>query len=168
MAAKRGRKSAYDTKIKPRFSEIAEWIRNGATEASVAKRLGISHTTWARYKSVKSELVQLLKSNREAAVNEIENSMYRAATGELRTVRKYAKCKRVEYENGRRAREFEEMVPYDEELYIPPNTTAAIYLLKHWGKNRGYTNDPLTLDVKKQELELKKKVADANNWLMEE
>lgn len=161
---KRGRKSAYDTKIKSRFDEIAEWVRNGATEASIMKSLGISHTTWARYKSQYGELVELLKKNRRTAVNEIENSMYRAACGEIRVTKKYMKCRRVEYENGRRVREYEEMVPYSEETYIPPNTTAAIYLLKHWGKDRGYTNDPLSLELKKQELKLKKEVAENNNW----
>ena len=35
---------------------------------------------------------------------------------------------------------------------------------KPWGKERGYTNAPLTLELKKEELELKKEIADANNW----
>ena len=162
--SKLGRKSAYEEKIKPRFSEIAEWVRNGATEKSIANRLGISRKTFMKYKALESDLVTLLKSNREVAVNEIENSMYRAATGEWQTVRKYVKCKRIEYENGHKAQEFEEMVAYDEEVYFPPNMTAAIYLLKHWGKERGYTNDPQTLELKKQELQLKKEIAEHNNW----
>ena len=33
--AKRGRKSVYDTKIKPRFDDILKWLRNGATEKQV-------------------------------------------------------------------------------------------------------------------------------------
>lgn len=162
--SKPGRKSAYEEKIKPRLSDIAEWVQNGATEASIAKKLGITQKTLIKYKSLKSELVNILKSNREIATDEIENSMFRAACGEIRTVRKYMKCKRVEYIDGKRSYEHEEMIPYDEEIYIPPNTTAAIYLLKHWGKDRGYTNDPLSLEIKKEELALKKEIAEANNW----
>ena len=51
-----------------------------------------------------------------------------------------------------------------EEVYIPPNATSAIYLLKHWGKLRGYTNDPLSLELKKEELELKKEIAEKEHW----
>ena len=42
-----------------------------------------------------------------------------------KTLKKAMKVKTVEYENGKKIREIEEIVPYDEEIYIPPNTTAA-------------------------------------------
>lgn len=161
---KRGRKNVYDEKIKSRFDDIAKWVRNGVTERSIAKNLGIAYSTFNKYKSEKKELMELLKNNREIAVDDIENAMYASAVGGMQTVKKYMKCKHVEYENGKRVSEKEVMVPYEEEMYLPPNTTAAIYLLKHWGKSRGYTNDPLSLDIKKQELELKKEIADNNNW----
>lgn len=162
--AKRGRKSVYETKIKSKFSDIAEWVRKGATERSIAKRLGVSVSTFEKYKSEFSEFSDLLKENRMAAVDDIENSMYQSACGMKRIVQKSQKTKHVEYENGRKVREWEEMTPYTEEVFVPPNPTAAIYLLKHWGKERGYTNDPLTLDLKKEELELKKEIAENNNW----
>lgn len=164
MGKKRGRKNVYDEKIKARFDDIARWARNGATERSIAKNLGIAYSTFNKYKAEKEELTELLKKNRFIAVDDIENAMYDAAIGGTQTIKKYTKCKRVEYENGKRVLEEEVMVPYQEEVYLPPNTTAGIYLLKHWGKDRGYTNDPLSLDLKKEELKLKKEVAEANNW----
>ena len=33
--AKPGRKNKYDTIIKPRFDEITDWLRNGATEKQI-------------------------------------------------------------------------------------------------------------------------------------
>ena len=162
--SKRGRKSVYDAKIKPSFLEIAEWVRKGATEADIMKRLGVSHTTFNKYKNEKPELLEIIKKNRMDAVDKIENAMFTSATGELRKIKKYAKCRHVEYEDGKRSREYETMEAYEEEVYIPPNTTAGIYLLKHWAKDRGYTNDPLTLELKKQELELRKEIAENNNW----
>lgn len=164
MANKRGRKNVYDAKIRPRFADIAEWVKNGATERSIAKNLGIAYSTFNKYKVEKEELTELLKKDREVAVDNLENAMYEAALGGKQTLTKYAKCKHVEYENGKRVHEYETMEPYTEEVYFPPNTTAGIYLLKHWGKERGYTNDPLSLDVKKQELEIKKEIAENNNW----
>lgn len=162
--AKRGRKNAYETKIKPRFSEIAEWAKKGVPERSMAKMLGVSVSTFEKHKSEFSEFSDLLKKNRMAAVDDIENSMYKSACGIKMVVQKSQKARRVEYENGKKVREWEEMTPYTEEVFVPPNPTAAIYLLKHWGKERGYTNDPLTLDLKKEELELKKEIAKNNNW----
>lgn len=161
---KRGRKNVYDAKIKPRFDDIAKWARNGVTERSIAENLGVSYSTFNKWKVIKTELMELLKNNREIAVDDIENAMYESAIGGLKNQRKVMKCKKVEYENGKRVSEQEVLVPYEEEIYIPPNTTAGIYLLKHWGKSRGYTNDPASLDIKKQELELKKEIAENNNW----
>ena len=161
---KRGRKSVYDEKIRPRFAEIAEWVKNGVTERSIAENLGVSHTTFNKYKNEKAEFIDILKTNRIVCVDDLENSMYEAAMGGKKTLKKFAKCRHVDYEDGKRVREYETMEPYEEEVYFPPNTTAGIYLLKHWGKERGYTNDPLQLELKKEELKLKEKIADANNW----
>lgn len=162
--AKRGRKSVYETKIKPKFPEIAEWARKGVTERCMAKMLGVSVSSFEKHKSEFSEFSDLLKINRMRAVDEIENSMFESACGMKKDVHKFQKTKHVEYENGRKVREWEEMTPYTEEVFIPPNPTAAIYLLKHWGKERGYTNDPLTLELKKEEFKLKKEIAEDNNW----
>ena len=161
---KLGRKSVYETKIKARFDDIEKWMKKGATERSIAGNLGIAYSTFSKYKLEKSELTELLKKSREPAVEDIENAMFSAAIGGIQKIKKCAKCKRIEYENGRRVREEEIMVPYEEEMYIPPNTTAGIYLLKHWGKDKGYTNDPLTLELKTKELELKEKIAEENSW----
>lgn len=159
-----GRKSVYETKVKPRFDEIKIWLEKGVTERSISQKLGIAYSTFNKYKVEKTEFSELLKINREKCVDDIENSMYEAAIGGKQVLKKYAKCRHVEYENGKRVSEKEIMVPYEEEIYLPPNTTAAIYLLKHWGKKRGYTNDPLTLKIKQQELKLKKEAAENNNW----
>lgn len=167
MGQKRGRKGVYETKIKPFFPEISEWVKNGVFERDIAKNLGVGYSTFNRYKSEKEEFREILKNNRESCVEKIENAMFTAATGEVRTVKKFMKCRRVEYENGKRKSEKEIMVPYEEEIYIPPNTTAAIYLLKHWGRDKGYTNDPASLEIRRKELKLKEKIAEANNWLEE-
>ena len=45
-----------------------------------------------------------------------------------------------------------------------PDPACAMILLKHWDKAGGWTNDPATLELKKQEIELKKKESEKNNW----
>lgn len=159
-----GRKNVYDSKIKPRLDEIKEWCKKGATERSIAKKLGVAYSTFNKYKVEKTELTELLKNNRAKAVDDIENAMFQSAIGGKQTLWKAMKVKHIDYDEDGRKIEYETVERYQEDIYYPPNTTAGIYLLKHWAKDKGYTNDPASLEIKKEELELKKKIADANNW----
>lgn len=146
------------------LDKIEELSKRGATKESIANAFGISRTTLYKWENEEPYIKLALELGRDQSVNDLENAMFESAIGGKQTLKKYAKCKHVEYKDGKRISEKEVMVPYEEEVYFPPNTTAGIYLLKHWGKERGYTNDPLSLDIKKQELELKKEIAENNNW----
>lgn len=162
--SKVGRKSAYETKIKPRLSEIKEWTEEGANDTEISRRLNISKATFYKYLAEYKEFAEAVKSGRFKAVEKIENAMFESALGGKQTLKKAMKVKKILYKDGKKDKETEVMEPYEEEVYIAPNTTAGIFLLKHWAKDKGYTNDPLTLELKKQELELKKEIADHNNW----
>lgn len=150
--SKTGRKSVYDTNIKPYFQDIRAWARDGVTERSMAQALGISYSTFNKYKAEKTELSQLLKKEREVCVDAIENAVYKRAMGFQYTEEKVTESEK----DGVKTELFTKTAL--------PDVTAAIYLLKHWGRNRGYTNDPMSLELKKKELELKEKLADENNW----
>ena len=143
--------------INENLDNIKEWLSSGATMASIAKTLHVSkQTLYTHLKNI--EGLDTIKNNRAPAVENLENTMYMTACGYTRKVKKHVKVKRIEYENGKKAQEYEEMVEYEEEVYYPPDTTAGIFLLKNWG---GYVNEPKMLELRKQELELKK----ANSWI---
>ena len=161
---KTGRRNVYETKIKPRFNEIKKWVEQGATEKSISRQLGIAYSTFSKYKLLEKEFLELLKNTRVTCVDNIENAMYESAIGGSKVLNKAMKCKYVDYENGQRVREYEKIEYYEEEIFIQPNTTAGIYLLKHWAKNKGYTNDPLSLELKNKELEFKKQQAEKEDW----
>ena len=164
MAANKGRKNAYESKIRSRFADIEVWVKKGFTQRSIANKLGIAYSTFNKYKVEKTEFAELLKKGREYTVDDVENAMYLSALGGKQTVKKGRKVKNVIYsETGKRLQETETVELYEEEVYIPPNTTAGIFLLKCWGKDRGYTNDPALLELKKKELELKEKAQD-DEW----
>lgn len=76
----RGRKSVYDWKVKPKLHIISDWMRNGATEEEVYKKLGISHQTFYRYKKQHSELLEALKT-REEADAQVEAALFKRAIG---------------------------------------------------------------------------------------
>lgn len=148
--------------IEDNLDKIEEWTANGLTMKQIAANLGISDRTLYRHKlSADSQLSQTIKKGRQVAVEEIENSMYKSAIGFTRKVKKYAKVKQVIYENGKKLKEWEEMQEYEEEVYYPPDNTAGIFLLKNWAN---YCNEPATIGIRKQELELRKKQVDASIW----
>ena len=147
-----------------RLNEIKEWIAQGVPMGTIAKVIGVSKTTLYKHLAdLDSGLNSLdaIKKYREPAVEKLENTMFMTAQGYTRTVKKYAKVKRTEYENGKKSLEYEEMVEYEEEVYYPPDTTAGIFLLKNWGN---YMNEPRAMEIRKKEVELKEKQVEANLW----
>ena len=149
---KGGRPSKYDTDVKPRFEEIREWLKLGATDKEIADNLGINKATICDYKKRFPEFDQLLKNGRKAPIQAIKAALFRRACGY----------------------DYKEMIVTDSEKdgkktqiytkHVVPDPTAALILLKHWDKETEWTQDPATLKLKKQELELKKKQVEQNNW----
>ena len=153
--AKRGRKSAYDTIVKPRFDDILRWLRNGATEEIIYKNLGISKNAFYQYKKEIQEFNDLLKKGRESIVEELRGILMKKARGF-----EYKEYKRVtKVEDG------ETTVQSNEEYtkQALPDVAAANLLLKNYDKEN-WSNDPRSDDLKKAEFELKKKAFDKDNW----
>lgn len=143
------------------LDNIEKWTAEGLTLAQIAKNLGVAESTLYKYKSGSTEIKESIKNGRQDCVKVLENTMFTSATGYTRRVKKYQKVKRTLYENGKKSEEWEEMVEYEEEQYYPPDNTAGIFLLKNWGR---YSNEPLNINIRQKELELKEKQLDANSW----
>lgn len=161
MAEKRGRKSKYEELILPRLDEIKKWLAEGKTDKECAQLLGMTPKTFSKHKNSISSFSSTIKEARQPKIKEIENSMFDSAIGFTKSVQKAMKLKNVEYENGKKVKEEEIIEYYEEEIYIPPNITAGIFLLKNWGD---YTSDPTILKIKQQEMKLKEAIAKANNF----
>lgn len=145
------------------LESIKEWLGNGVTMTAIAKNLHISKQTL--YNHLKKHLkdgLDEIKNTREPAVRNLENSMYESAMGGKVQLKQYVKLKHIEYnDNGKKAREWEELKEVVVEEYIKPDTTAGIFLLKNWGN---YMNEPRAMEFRKKELELKEKQVDATVW----
>ena len=150
--------------ITANLEKIKGWLAEGITMKAIAKNLHVSHQTL--YKHLKEEFggiegLDKIKKAREPAVEKLENTMFTAATGYTRKVKKYEKLKRVEYKDGRKEREWEEMAEYEVEEYVKPDITAGIFLLKNWAK---YMNEPASMEIRRREVELREKQVDAQVW----
>lgn len=152
--AKRGRKSVYDTKIKPRFDDILYWLRHGATEKQIYENLDIDKVTFYKYKKEKIEFFNLLKKGQESLVEQLRGALIKKALGfEYKEIKRFTKI-----EKGKQVQTIEETTKQS-----LPDVAAANLLLKNYDKEN-WSNDPRNDDIKREELELKKKLFDKENW----
>ncbi len=147
-----GRPNKYESNVKPRFNEILEWLQLGATEKEVAENLGVNQKVFCKYKQQYTELNDLIKKGRKQPVQAIKAALYKKAIGF-----EYTESKLIEDDEGHWKKE-----TYRKQSL--PDPTAAMMLLKHWDKDQEWTSDPASLKIKKEELELKKKQAENEEW----
>ena len=78
---KQGRPNKYDSDVKPRFEEIKEWLKLGATDKEIAENLGINKATLCEYKKKYPEFSKLIKIGRKTPVLAIKAALYKRAVG---------------------------------------------------------------------------------------
>lgn len=110
---------------------LAAWARDGLIDEEIAKKIGISRSTLAEWKKKFSDISDALKKGKEIADIEVENALFKKATGFTVEVQKPIKVKEVKYENGRKVSEKEQVVFVNEEVYFPPETAAQVFWLKN-------------------------------------
>ena len=150
-----GRPNTYTELVKPRLNEVREWLEAGATEKEVCENLGVTEQSWCSYKKDHTELFELVKDAKRKPVQQIKAALFKLATGFH-----YNETTTVMTDKGAQT------TIYDR--YSPPNTTAALILLKHWDKKDDgsvkWTSDPATYDLKCKEYELKKEQIERENF----
>lgn len=156
-----GRKSAYELRIKPNFDSIRTMMENGISERRIANEIGVAKSTWMKYKREKTEFSALLMGSREKVVQELEAVMLRCARGFTVKIKKYFKIRHVEYDNGKKASEHDELVAVEEECYFPPSFHALRFLLMNWG---GYMSEPAAQAQREKEFAHKQAMDERNNW----
>lgn len=153
--AKRGRKSAYETTIKPRFSDIKEWLENGATEKQIADNLGVSYSTFNKYKAENSDFSEFLKNGRKSLVLKLRGALVKKAMGfEYTETKKYSKRD----PDGNVSQYVEETTKT-----ALPDVAALNLCLKNYDPE-DWANDPQALRLKEKELDLRREIAEKDNW----
>ena len=147
--------------IKDNLKKIENWVASGLSMKEIAHNLGISERTLYKYKAKDAQFMQTVKNGRQVAVEILENTMFKSATGFMQTVKKYEKVKRITYKDGKKLKEWEEIVELDVEEYFKPDITAGIFLLKNWGN---YMNEPRALELREKEIELQKQKIEDSGW----
>lgn len=156
MANKKGRKTKWETHIKPRLKEIQEWYSEGVPEKEIVKLLGISKTTFYDCKANYSELMDCSIVGRSEAIENLENMTYKTAMGF-----EYKEEKMIIQldEDGNPTRRVKEVYT----KYQAPNPAQQQYLLNNWTRGK-YTKDPMANIFREEELKLKKIQIEKDNW----
>lgn len=156
--AKRGAKCKYDTLVKPYLAEINEKVRQGVTEAAIAQALGISVASLNNYRNQYPEFAEALAKDKGADVLKallnagIESAMGCYVTNEQTVF--------IIDEDGNRIPE----KVIQNRVWQPPNPSLNKFYVQNFGKEQGFTADPLQLELKKRKQEFDEKIEKAKNW----
>ena len=156
MAEKRGRKDAYETKIKPRFDEIRSWLINGASDDNIIHNLGIAKCTYYKYLSEKTEFKDLIKNGRISIVAELRSALIKKAKGF-----DYTETKIIEREDPDTGEKVKTVETYNKKAL--PDVAAINLALKNYDPDN-WSNDPQGDKIKREELDLKKQKLEKEDW----
>lgn len=157
--AKVGRKSNYERLVEPYLEQIKVWKKNGATDEQIWKQLGISRQTYYDYQKRHPEFVESIKKGTFEFVQELRGNLASLCyKHNLETKKTYIK---VDVETGQKT-QYTEITTRE----VDPDIAALNLLLKNVDREN-WSNDPQLLELKKQEMELRKALAKADNFDLE-
>ena len=156
MAKKKvGRRGLYETHIAPNFDKIDKMLNDGASEKQVAEALGVSYPSWNNYKVKYKEFGELCNKPRTRLIDDLRSALVKRALGFNYEEKKIYKKKD---EDGKEVTYIEITTKY-----ALPDVAAINLGLKNYDKEN-WANDPQSLELKKQELEIRKMQAEMKDW----
>lgn len=160
--AKKGRKPIYETVLKPHLKEIGELVKKGLTEREIMQALNVSSSVWYAAKLKYKEFSDTLNMrHRLESIEKLEAAALKAACGY-----KYEEQRRIYKPADPEAGMSEPVLVGFEvtEKHQPANSQLNRFLLQNWGKEYGYTADPLQQALKRDELEFRKAQKLPQEW----
>lgn len=159
--AKRGAKSKYETLVKPYLTVVNEKVRQGITEAEIAKALGISVASLHNYKNTYPEFAEALSKDRGADVLQgLVNSGIEAAKGY------YKENTQTIYGIDEDGNPVIEKVIVNKVWHAPNPALHKFYTL-NFGKEQGFSSEPLEFELRKKKWEFDEKLEKAKNWFVD-
>lgn len=153
--ARAGRKNKYDTNVKPYLKDIKKSLERGIDEKDIAASLGVSVSSWCEYKNKYSEFAEVFKSKDMSEVLEkLDSALIKSACGY-----EYTEEKRV----AKHDKDGDKIVLVETyKKHQPPNVTAIFGAYNRFDPN--YIKDKAYYDLKQQELDLRKAIAESNSF----
>ena len=150
-----GRPSKYKSEVEPHLDEIRKAVEAGATDQEIAEGFGLSLSTIYEYKRKYPQFKKAFTRGRARVVFDIKAALLKKALGF-----EYEEEKRV----GRKDKDGENIILVEKyKRYSTPSETAAAMLLRNYDEN-WRDNDKASAEIKRQETDLRKAIAEANNF----
>lgn len=156
-----GRKGKYETHVKPFLDKIDKLLNEGASEEQVALSLGVSYASFNNYKRYYPELKELCEKPRTTLIQDLRSALVKKALG-------YTYEEKEQYIK-------QEVDPITKKpignpvmhtkivtKQAQPDTTAIFGALNIYDEE--YVKDKKQYDLKKQELELRRMIAENKDW----
>lgn len=150
-----GRKSKYESNVKPYLSQIEMWKKTGATDEQIAKQLDIHIDTFCEYKKKYSEFSEVLKKGKDVFVAELKNSLASLCFKHKLEKKIIRKRQTVDGETVTHT----EIVQID----VDPSPVAINMMLKNVDRDGKWSDNPQGMSLREQELELKRLEMELNN-----
>lgn len=156
--AKAGRKSKYETCIKPYLSTIQKKVRQGITEEEIAKSLGICVATLNNYRNQYKEFAEALSKDKGSEVLErLKNAGIESACGYFKENEETIVILDEEGKPTKRQKRITK-------TWYPPNASLNQFYVKNFGKDEGFVNDPLEYEIKKTQAEINEAILKDKNF----
>lgn len=157
--AQKGRRSKYATNVAPYLDKIREWRKTGATVEQICEVLDISVSSWFEYLKQYNEFSEATKKGQIEFCMELRGELAKLATKHtLETKKQYIKKDEV---TGNKT-QYTEITTRE----VDADKGAIHMLLKNLDPN--WHEDPDALEMRKQEHELRRQIAESNNFDMGE
>lgn len=155
--ANRGRKPKYETFVKPHLDWVKKQVEKGVTEAEIAKELNISVASLNNYRNAHQEFAEALGAKGRECLRELINAGVEAAKGH------YIENEQSVYTVDEDGNPVLEKV-IKNKVWQPPNPSLNKFYVQNFGREQGFSNDPLQYELKKQKQEFDEKLEKAKNW----
>ena len=149
-----GAKGKYETHVKPFFEQIEKMLNDGASEKQVADALGVSYPSFNNYKRDYAELRELCNKPRTRLIEDLRSALVKRALGFS-----YEEMKQYITEDEQGNKKVHTEITTKQAL---PDCTAIFGALNIYDPE--YVKDKKQHELKQQELELRKMIAENKDW----
>ena len=156
--AKRGARSKYSVCVEPHLNWVKEQVRKGVNEESIAKELGISVASLNNYRNKYKEFAEALSKDKGIEeLNNLVNAGIEAAKGYFKEIETTVI---ILDEDGKPVKRQKTIT----KQWFPANPSLNQFYVKNFGKDQGFTSDPLEYEIKKARKEIDEAMLKAKNW----
>lgn len=147
----------YEKKINNSLTEIESWVSDGKTDKEIAEKLGMSYSTFRRYKKENADLKSAIAQGKDKKNDNVVAALYKCCTGYKYYEEVAMKVKEeVLAEDGQTVLVKEHVEVNSVKKYRGPDLAAQKYWLNNRDKTK-WKDDPNKVENDKKLTKLKEK-----------